>query len=125
MKESLSTIKVPWKDQEKILRASNRASTLASLGSLTPTPFESIHKTKPFSSRYTPPLPAGLGLPLAAPLTLNFNALECRGDHYKTTFLFLGPQSKHASQLNKMSFEVMLANSFLAEAHLAILENTT
>lgn len=50
--------------------------------------------------------------------------LYTRETKARPLFLLLGQHAKHTSQLNKMSFEVRLAYSFLAEARLAIPDNT-
>eukprot|EP00268_Persea_americana_P019381 TRINITY_DN19939_c0_g1_i1.p1 TRINITY_DN19939_c0_g1~~TRINITY_DN19939_c0_g1_i1.p1 ORF type:complete len:153 (+),score=7.37 TRINITY_DN19939_c0_g1_i1:45-461(+) len=98
------------------------ANTSASLESRTPTYLENMNKTSPLLLQRTPPIPAGPGLPLAAPSTLNFKTLRGGGNQKTDLLPFVGPQPIQLSQFTRISVRETLENSFLSNAQFAILK---
>lgn len=87
-----STIRAPWWSHslsEDNSRAVSIARNFASSASLIPTDTANLAMIRPISSQRTPPIPAGLGFPLADSCTLNFHIVGGGGSQ-SDLFLCLG-----------------------------------
>lgn len=120
--ESLTTNKLSKEEAEKIQRASKIANPFAHWN-LTPTGLDNM--SFPLLLQRTPPLPSYLGLPLAAPSTLNFKTPSNGGTQGADLFSLCIPHIIQASQLHMISFNLMLQNYFIMKVHFATLKPIT
>lgn len=88
LEKPLSMIGLSWKEEYNNQRTSKMANTLVSLDSFKPMFLEKLSSTFPSSSLSTPPIPAGLGLPLVASSVLNLKTAG-GGGRQTSNFLIL------------------------------------